>query len=252
MSALAIGGIVFVCVFGGALLGVLLSAVLPKHHLSDDTRDLVRLAMATIATMAALVVGLLIASAKSSFDTKDNEIKHIAAQVVLLDRTMAEYGPEVQDVRKLLREIVATRIRGIWNEDTDVDVAAIRNVPDSIQLIQRKLLALSPVTDSQRWLQSKALQILGDITEARWLLTQQTSGTIQWQFLGILVFWLTIILASFGMFAPHNGTVIGALFVCALSMAGAIYLIVEMDRPFSGFIKLSSAPMHYALDQLGR
>ena len=138
MSAMAIAGIVFVCVFGGALLGVLLSAVLPKHHLSEETRDLVRLAMATIATMAALVVGLLIASAKSSFDTKDNEIKHIATQVVLLDRTMAEYGPEVQDVRKLVREIVAARIRSVWNEDTNLDVTAIRNVPDSIQLNSAK------------------------------------------------------------------------------------------------------------------
>jgi hypothetical protein len=80
MSATAIGGIVFACVFGGALLGAFLSTVMPKHHLSEDTKDLVRLATATIATMAALVVGLLIASAKSSFDGKDNEIRHIAAQ----------------------------------------------------------------------------------------------------------------------------------------------------------------------------
>jgi hypothetical protein len=208
--------------------------------------------MATIATMAALVVGLLIASAKSSFDSKDNEIKHIAAEIILLDRTMAEYGPQSQDIRAMFREIIAMRIRDIWGEDNKVDVVAIRTVSDGVESVQAKILDLSPTNDRQRWLQAKALQIIGEIAEARWLLTQQTSSTIQWQFLAILVFWLTIIFASFGMFAPRNATVISALFVCALSMAGSIYLIVEMDRPFSGFIKLSSAPMLNALDQLGR
>ena len=252
MSALAIGGIVFACIFGGALLGMFLSAVVPKHHLSADTKDVVKLMMATLATMAALVVGLLIASAKSSFDGKDAEIRHLATQVVLLDRTMAEYGPKTQDVRKLLREIVAMRVHEIWNEDSTVDTIVVRSVPGSIQVILRKLLDLSPVNDPQRWLQSKALQIVADIADTRWLLTQQTGRTIPWQFLAILVFWLTMIFASFGMFAPRNGTVMSALFVCALSMAGSIYLIVEMDQPFTGLIKLSSAPMHSALDQLDR
>jgi len=251
MNGLAVGGIVFACVFGGALLGMFVSAVLPKHHLSTDSKDVIKLVMATIATMTALVVGLLIASAKNSFDTKDNEIRHIAAQIVILDRMMAEYGPETQGARKLLRNLIAERTRKIWNEDNDVSAAAINTVPVGFGEIQEKLLDLSPVNDRQRWLQSKALQISGDIADTRWLLTQQTGGTIQWQFLTILVFWLTMIFGSFGMFAPRNGTVMSALFVGALSLAGSIYLIAEMDQPFGGFIKLSSAPMHFALDQLG-
>lgn len=252
MSGLSIGVIVFACVFGGALLGSFLSAILPKHHLGADTKDLVRLAMATIATMAALVVGLLIASAKNSFDTKDNEVRRIATQIVLLDRTMAEYGSETPDIRKSFREMVGARIRSTWNDNSAVDPTAVRSVPVGIQVIQRRLLDLSPSNDSQRWLQSKALQIISDVAETRWLLTQQTGSTIQWQFLAILVFWLTVIFVSFGLFAPRNGTVISALFVCALSMAGAVYLIVDLDQPFNGLIKLSSAPMYSALDQLGR
>ena len=252
MSALAIGVIVFACLFGGALLGIFLSSVLPKHHLSAGSKDVIRLAMAMIATMAALVVGLLIASAKTSFDSKDGEIRRLATQIVLLDRIMAEYGPETQDIRKLFREMVAMRTRSIWGDDNIVDPAVVRSVPGSIQVIHRKLLGLSPSNDPQRWLQAKALQIISDIAETRWLLTQQTGSTIQWQFLAILVFWLSMIFLSFGLFAPRNGTVIAALFVCALSMAGSIYLIVEMDQPFGGFIKLSSAPMYSALDQLGR
>jgi hypothetical protein len=229
-----------------------LSTVVPQHHLSTDSKDVVKLTMAVLATMSALVVGLLISSAKSSFESKDGEVRHLATQVVLLDQTMAQYGPQTQDARKLVREIVAMRVRSVWNEDSKVDTTVVRSVPGSIQEIQRKLLDLSPSNDPQRWLQSKALQIVGDIADTRWLLAEQTGSTIQWRFLAVLVFWLAMIFASFGMFAPRNGTVVSALFVCALSMAGAIYLIVELDQPFSGVIRLSSAPMHSALDQLGR
>jgi hypothetical protein len=253
MSALAIGGIVFVCVFGSALLGMSVSAALPKHHLNSESKDVIKVAMATIATLAALVVGLLIGSAKSSFDSKDSELKSAAAHTVLLDRTMAEYGSETADARRLLRRIVAMKLQRIWPEDSkgNVDADAIR-AGSGVEEIQRALLGLAPQNDAQRWLRSNALQLSQNIAEARWLVVEQGGGSIQWPFLAILVFWLAAILASFGLFAPVNGSVITALFVCALSMAGAIYLIVEMDEAYSVIIKLSSAPLHTALDQLGR
>ena len=253
MSALSIGGIVFACVFGSALLGMLVSSVLPKHHLSSDSKDVIKVAMATIATLAALVVGLLIASARGSFDSKDGELRGAAAHVVLLDRAMAGYGPETAEARNLLRQLVAAKIRQIWPEDGkgNVDAAAISRGQD-VEEIQRRLLALVPQNETQRWLKSEALRLTGTIAEARWLVVEQGGSSIQWPFLAILVFWLAAILASFGLFAPSNGSVITALFVCALSMAGAIYLIVAMDQPYSGIVKLSSAPLHTALDQLGR
>jgi hypothetical protein len=253
MNALAIGGIVFVSVFGSALLAMSVRAALPKHHLASESKDVIKVAMATIATLAALVIGLLIGSAKSSFDSKDGELKSAAAHAVLLDRAMAQYGPETADARRLLRRIVAMKLQRIWPEDSkgNVDAAAIRE-GSGMEEIQRALLALAPQNDAQRWLQSNALQLCGTIAEARWLVVEQGGSSIQWPFLAILVFWLAAILASFGLFAPVNGSVITALFVCALSMAGAIYLIVEMDEPYSGIIKLSSAPLHAALDQLGR
>jgi hypothetical protein len=253
MNTLAIGAIVFACVFGGALLGMFLNAVLPKHHLASDSRDVIKVATAMIATLAALVVGLLIASAKSSFDSKNGELRGAAARAVLLDRTMAEYGPETAGARHLFRQMVAMKINQIWpNESTgNVDLDAISRGP-GMEIIQRKLLELAPQNDAQHWLQSTALQISGNIAEARWLVVEQTGSSIQWPFLAILVFWLTVIFASFGLFAPRNGSVIAALLVCALSVAGSIYLIVEMDQPYGGLIKLSSAPLRTALDQLGQ
>jgi hypothetical protein len=252
MSALVIGAIVFACVFGGALFGMFLGTVLPKDHLSPDARDVIKVAMAMIATLAALVLGLLTASAKSSLDDKESQMRSAAAQVVLLDRTMAEYGAETQEARDLLRQTVVARIAQIWPEENGTVTLGAIGRGGGLEAIQRKLLDLSPQTDAQRWLQSTALQISGTIAAARWSGLQQIGSSIQWPFLAILVFWLAIIFASFGLFAPRNASVTAALFVAALSVAGSIYLILEMDQPYSGAIKVSSAPFRAALEQLGR
>jgi hypothetical protein len=253
MSALTVGGIAFGWVFGGAVFGMLLGAILPKHHLSSDSKDVIKVAIAMIATLAALVVGLLISSAKSSFDDKDAEMRRMAAQAILLDRTMAEYGPETQQIRNGLREMFATRIAQIWPEESKNTVApeAIGR-GKAIEAIQTQLLDLSPQNDAQRWLKSTALQTTGEIAGARWLVFEQTGSAIQWPFLTILIFWLAVIFASFGLFAPRNGSVIIVLFVCALSVAGALFLIIQMDQPYSGLIKISSAPTRAALSQLGQ
>jgi hypothetical protein len=251
MNALAIGGIVFGCVFGGALLGMFLNSVLPKHHLAADSKDVIKVAMAMVATLAALVVGLLIASAKSSFDGKDSELRGAAAHAVLLDRTMAEYGQETREIRHLLRQMVEMKINQIWPSEStgNLDPDAISRGP-GMEIIQRKLLELAPRNDAQSWLKSNALQISSNIAEARWLVAEKAGSSIQWPFLTILVFWLAAIFVSFGLHAPFNGSVITALVVCALSVAGSIYLIVEMDQPYGGLIKISSAPLHAVLNQL--
>jgi hypothetical protein len=253
MSALAIGGIVFGCVFGGAMLGLFLGAALPKHHLSDGSKDAIKIAIALIATLSALVVGLLIASAKSSFDDKDIEMRRTAAHAILLDRTMAAYGADAQQIRDELRELFAMRIAQIWPEESQHKLApqAIGQ-GQAIERIQRQLLNLSPQNDAQQWLKSTALQITNEIAGARWLVFEQTGSALQWPFLMILIFWLALIFASFGLFAPRNGTVIFVLFICALSVAGALFLIVQMDQPYSGLIKISSVPLRSALSRLGQ
>jgi hypothetical protein len=233
MNALAVGGLVFVLVAAGTLLGMYLRVILPEHHLSEDSKDIIRISTAMIATLAALVVGLLIASAKSSFDSKNSALTRSASRFVLLDRTMAQYGPETREARGLLRQILVMRLHQIWPEgDAErLDPKAVSEGP-GIETIQRKLLDLAPQNDAQRWLRSTALHL--------------------WPFLAIMVFWFVVIFMSFGMFAPRNSSVIISLFVCALSLAGSIYLIVDMDQPYSGFIKLSNAPVLTALDQIGR
>jgi hypothetical protein len=252
MSELIIVGIVFGCAFGGALMGMFVAGQLPKHHLDADSKDVVKAAMALVATVAALIVGLLIASAKSSFDSKDNEVKHLAAYIVLLDRTMAQYGDETIEIRSLFRQIIAMRISQIWPEDDNDKVATELVGQRGVDEIQRKVLDLSPQNDDQRWLKSTALQMTNEIAEARLLVLEQLESSIQWPFLAILIFWVAMIFASFGLFAPRNGIAVAVLLISSLSVTGALYLIVEMDQPYSGLIKISSAPMRAALNQLGR
>ena len=253
MNALTIGGIVFAAVFGGALLGMCLRTVLPDHHLSTDSKDIIRIAMATIATLAALVVGLLIASAKSSFDTKNGDLTRAAAHYILLDRTLAQYGPETRASRDLLRQMAETRLHQIWPEESAgrLNPGSVTQGP-GIETIQRDIFNLAPQNDAQQWLKSRALQLSSDIDEVRWEAVEQLGSSIQWPLLTVLVFWFVAIFTSFGLFAPTNSSVIIAMFACALSVASSIYLIVEMDQPYGGLIKLSSAPLVTALGEMGK
>jgi len=250
---MAIGGIVFACTFGGALAGMMLRAVVPDHHLSSESKDVVKLGTGLIATLAALVLGLLIASTKSSFDAQRTGFQQLSANVVLLDRTLARYGPEAKDARNGLRQLVASAIERLWPED-----AATSSGLGSSAFTARgstvfdQVRDLSPKTESQRWLQSQALQLCNELAKTRWLLTEQDESAIPTPFLVVVIFWLTVLFISWGLFSPMNPTVVATLLVCALSVAGALFLIVDLDQPFGGLIQISSTPLRNALSQLGQ
>lgn len=254
MTPLVISLIAFGFIFGGMLLGMFVRRMLPEHHLSDESKDAVKLGIGMIATLAALVIGLLIASAKGSFDTMNNGLMQSSAKVMLLDRLMANYGAETREARDLLRRGLASTIEHLWPKEGKGrgDPTAL-DPRLGIEALQDKLRQLSPQNDAQRWLRSQALQVSSEIAETRWLLFEQRSQTsLAIPFFVILVSWLVIIFFSFGLFSPSNATVIVVLFVCALSAAGALYLILELDRPYGGLIRISSASLSNALANLGR
>ena len=251
MSAVAIGGIVFACVFGGALLGALLRAILPERHLNADSKELVKLAMGLMATMSALVLGLLIASAKTSYDAQRNEVLRMSADVIALDRVMAAYGPETKEARALFRRAVALTLERVWPGDGSrarpTEFALAAGVAGFYKEIQK----LTPQNDAQRSLMVDAVRLTTEIGRTRWVLFEQRGSTIPAPFVGMLVFWLTVLFVSFGLFAPSNATVVATLLVCALSVSGAMYLILELDQPFQGLMSLPSTPLRAALGQLG-
>ncbi len=252
MSAIALSCIAFVCILGGALFGMLLRNRLSGHHLSTDAKDVVRLGTGLIGTIAALVLGLLIASAKSSYDTQSSQIKQMTANIVLLDNLLAQYGPETEAARNLLRRGVIILADRMWRENSsDLAKVAPFEASTATEAFYAKLQELSPQNDSQRSLQARAIQISTDVGQTRLLLFAQTNNSIPMPFLVVLIFWLTIIFTSFSLFAQPNAIVIGSLVVFALSAAGAIYLILELGQPFAGLMQISSAPLRNALVPLG-
>jgi hypothetical protein len=253
VSALLVAAIVLACVFGGALFGMLLRGVLPAHHLSDETKDVVRLGTGLVATMAALVLGLLVASAKGSYDTQRNGLDEITANVTLLDTVLQQYGPPAAEARASLRRLVAGGIRRLWPADASQEpTLAAAETTAGGKLLRAEVMALAPANDMQRTLQSQALQIGAELARTRLLLVAQHEGTdISGVFLVILTSWLVVLFASFGLFAPRNATAIAALLISALSVSGAIFLILELDQPFEGLIQISSTPLRSAFAHLG-
>jgi hypothetical protein len=243
MSPVEISSIVFACVFGGALGGMALRGILPEHHRTGESKELVRSAMALISTLSALVLGLLVASAKSSYDAQKDELTSLTSGVVLLDRVLAMYGPEARDARELLREVVASARVQIWH-----GAPPVKRADTLFEGINR----LSPKSDAQQSLKAQASSLVVDLAKTRYLMLEQKGSSVSTPLLVVVVFWLTINFISFGLFAQRNATVGIALFVCALSVAGAIFLILEMDRPFEGLIRISDAPLRQVLTQLGR
>jgi hypothetical protein len=251
MTPIIISTSVFGVVFGGVLIGIFLGAVLPKHHLSDDTKDTIKAAQSVVAGVAALTLGLLVASAKASYDMKASEIRSSASKIILLDRTLAKYGPQANEIRELLRQALDSGIHRVWSTKSHAIGKEQLSKSPGADAVQVKLLNLSPENDSQTWLKNSALQLSNEIAGSRWLFFSATDSSIQWPFVAVLVFWLFSIFASFGLFAPRNVSTFAALFIAAMSVTGAIYLTLELDMPYRGLIQISSAPLRMALDQIG-
>src|SRR5215831_12617364 len=170
MSSPVIGLIAFTCIFGGAILGIVIRSKLPEHHLDSESKDVVKLGIGVIAMMTALLLGLVTASAKSAFDSQAALVRNSAAEILTLDRLLVRYGPETQDIRDLLRRVVAYRLALMW---PDAASGAPSVPPDGAapmgETIEDRILELLPHTDAQRMFKSRALTITGNVLQARWL-----------------------------------------------------------------------------------
>ncbi len=251
MSSTAVGLIAFAFIFGGALLGMFLREIMPQSNLTDESKDSVKLGMGLVATMCALVLGLLIASAKTYYDTQNSELTEMSAKVVLLDRMLAHYGPETNESRAFLRSVVERSIDRLWKRGgapgSQLDPAAV-----SSEALSEKTLALSPKDERQRSIQTQAVTLEISLAQTRWLMFEQSSTQVPKPLMVTLIFWLTIIFMGWGIFAPRNAMVVATWFVSALSVSGAIFLILEMYTPYAGLILVSSDPLRAALAHLGQ
>ena len=238
-----------VIVFASAELGRLIRRELPESHLDDESEAVVKLAMGVVGTLTALVLGLLVATANSSYNASNQEVTSIAANVIRLDRLLRRYGPEVDGLRNQLRLYTIMKLEDLFPEGSATPHTL--DNPATVRLLeelQDRLAALEGHNAHQRWLLPEALQLTTAVVGSRWLLAERESFGIAVPLLVLVVFWLCVLFMSFGLFAPHNATVTVVLFLCALAAAGAIQMTLDLSRPFEGIVRLSAQPMKHALD----
>jgi hypothetical protein len=251
MSYIATSSITFCLIFGAGLLGMLLRRALPQDHLSEDSKDVVKLGMGLIGTMAALVLGLLIYSAKASYDTQSTALLKMSADIIWLDRTLERYGPEAQPPRELLRSEVVHIMDRLWPQKMS-EMAQLTPTGRLSGAVYDSIESLSPKDDRQRLLRSEGLVLATQIGQARWLMYEQGTTMVSKPLVVVVVFWLTFIFLSWGLFAPVNGTVIATFFIAAFSVSAALFLVQEMYMPYAGILRVSSIPLRAALSQLGQ
>ena len=252
MNPTLIGVVVFACAFGGALLGMKLKALLPDHHLEAESKGTVQLGIGLIATMTALVLGLVTASAKSSFDDVNALMKSTAADLLSLDNALVQYGPDAAAIREDVHETVRLRIAVIWPEDDRLPTIDPFALAGRIDSLGSRIRALTPTSVDQEWQRDRANELMASITAVRWNVASALTVSIPPPFLAVLTFWIAFTFVSFGMFAPANPTVVTVMFLCAASIGGAVFLVLEMDEPFVGLIKVSPEPLRYALALMER
>jgi hypothetical protein len=244
--------VVLASVFGSGLLGMYLRSVLPEQHLQENSLGMVRLCTGVIATLAALVLGLLVAGAKANYDRVNDEVTQAATATVLLDRALAQFGPQTAEARGLLRTAVASAVDSVFSGHG----RGAAGLDDPARLatgerLQADIRNLAPETDVQRTLQAQAIGLANEVARMRLLTVNQAQGSIPAGFLVVLVLWLTIMFAGFGLVTAKNPTVIVTLFLGALSLAGAVFMIEELNQPLEGLMRISGAPLRYALAHLG-
>ena len=247
MSAEVVSVITFLLLAAAVMAGMQFS----EDRLSTGTKDTVKLAASLVATMSALVLGLLVTSAKSGYDTVRSEVIQMSAKIVFLDRVLAGYGPESAEARVLLREAVEENVNRMWPRESKrlADLTPVTAAGDAVYMAIQKL---APKDDTQRSLKTEATNTALDVAKIRTLLVSQSIPSVSKLMLAVLVSWLVIIFFSFSILAPTNKPAVTSLLISALSVCGAIFLILELDRPFGGLIGLSSEPMNKALAQLAR
>jgi hypothetical protein len=248
MNSALVSLLAFSAIFGGALTGVWVARQLPQPHLSRKTRNAISLSMAVVGTLAALVVSLMISNASTSFNTRKDAVENLAVDIVKLNRALFRYGPATAKARETLQIYARAKAHELSNPtgETGLGLDTLR----ILETINDQILALHPADDRERHIQARALQVVDAITDARWLLVEKADLAIPPPFLMLLIFWLSLLFSSFGLFAPRNATVIVALLLCALAISGGIMMILELGAPSSGLIRVSVTAIDKAITEI--
>lgn len=249
MSAVEVALLAFALILTSVASGVFLRHKLPEKHLSGDSKDVIKLATALVATMAALVTALLFASTRASYEATNSQVGQLTANVIELDRLLKDYGAEGVALRQALRQDVVAIVNTIWRDDAGPGETPAQASATEAQVIT-KLRQLAPRDPLQTSVQARATVVSNALAQIQLTLFSHPQDSLSKPFVFVLVLWLCFIFGTFAMSADANGTMLSVLFFCALSAASAIYLILELGQPFDGLMQVSSGPLRHALAPL--
>src|SRR5262245_27467608 len=233
MSHIITGLISFVVIFGGVIAGMLVARRLPGHHLSTETQSVVTVSVAVIGTLSALVLGLMISAANRSFSARADDVRELSVQLIRIDRNLRRYGPEGDNARLALHAWAKAKTQQLFPEKGQ-SRPSIQATIIMLESVQDEILTLQPKDPRQEYLRTLCLTLTSTIIQAGWSLETLAGHSIPVPFLVLLIFWLAIVVASFGLFAPPHPTSILVLLLCSVAVSGGIYLIEELDNPSSG------------------
>jgi hypothetical protein len=246
-STLLIGLVAFAALLGGAFVGAQARDRLPEHHLSDDTKNLVSVSTAVVAMVSALVLGLLISNANTRFTRLGGEVTALSAQILRLDHILRRYGADGEPARALLLQYAEQKSRDLFPEDGSDVRLGNPSTYEVLQRIEDMLLNLKPANARDQWWLSQAMALAAKIGDTRWLLAQQVGQGTPRAFVALLVFWLALLFTSFGLFSPRNAISSTTLTMCALAVAAAVAMFLELEQGFGGLVRISPEPMRQAV-----
>jgi hypothetical protein len=254
VTAPLISSAVFLLACAGLWCGRSLAQRLPLEHLSAEARNSAQIGIGMIATLAALVMGLMVSSSKASFDECQAEVVRVATTMVLLDHALATYGGETGGARSEVSAIVEMTLKRIAPSGEfgiDEFQAPLSNL-GLVNHLQATIMALTPASDAQRWFQSRAMTLTVDLAHERTLTVERGKRTIPNFVLVVVISWVALIFVGLGVFSVTNRTVFTALIVCAFAFASSIFLVLELDMPYSGLIAISGDPLRAVAAEVGR
>jgi hypothetical protein len=254
LKAIVLSIIIFVCIIGGAFIGIFLRKMLPERHLSEESRNMVTIGMGIVATMAAIAVGLMIQGAQISFSGQRSDLIDMSAKIVFLDKLLSDYGPDAEEARVTLHSTLERTINQLWPKDGSGGAMIEPPEPKS-ETLYYQILSLKPDNDVRHGIRDEALSLTYDLVQARETLVMGQARSIPGTFLivlGIILFWFVAIFFSFGLYAPTNGTVVATLIISALAVTLALFIIMELNRPFDGLLRMPSEPLVEALQHIGK
>jgi hypothetical protein len=245
MSTTGVAFLVLVCLAGAVLLGRWLNAVLSDRHWASGTHDTVKLALGLVATMAAVLLGLLLSAAKSSYDEQKHQVIEMAARISVLDRLLEIYGNDAAPARAEMRAVIDGAVARAWPKDGARSDLGFQ--PQGGQTFLQSIQRLMPQSSVQTEIRSQAITLALELAQRRALLVANALNGPPTPLLVVVVAWLVVILFGFSLLAPRSAIALLALFIAAASVCGAIVLLLEFYHPFDGPLRISSAPIIQAL-----